>query len=120
MPTKEKRPITRPFKPPTPISFPTKVIFCFAVRRSSIKTRMVTARDCVPTLPDISRIRDWKAMIMVSCATTVSKRPTTVDTTRPRKSSKTSQTSVVFSHFIIVNFQNVLCRDDTEDNAVFS
>ena len=85
IPTKENKPITRPFNPPTPISFPTKVIFCFAVRRSSIRTRMVTARDWVPTFPDISRISDWKAMIMVSCATTVSKRPTTVETTRPRK-----------------------------------
>ena len=49
-----------------------------------IRDRMVTARDCVPTFPAMSNIRDWKAMMMGSWVTTFSKTPTTEDTTIPR------------------------------------
>ena len=61
------------------------------VRFSSISTRMVTARDWVPTFPDISNISDWNAMISVSCATTFSNAPTTTDTSSPSSSRAKSQ-----------------------------
>ena len=45
----------------------------------------------VPTLPAMSRIRDWKHMRRVSWLTTCSNPPTTEDTTMPRPSSIRSQ-----------------------------
>ena len=88
---KEIPPRMSPLQKPTRISFQTRRPFWAMVRFSSVRTRIVTARDCVPTLPAISRIRDWKAMISVSCATTLSNAPTTVDTTIPSPSRISSQ-----------------------------
>ena len=83
---KERIPRKSPFRNPTFISFKTRLNFCFAVSVSSTRTRMVTARDWVPTFPAISRIRDWKHITMGSTATTVSNTPTTEDTAMPRNS----------------------------------
>ena len=88
---KERTPKITPLEKPIRISFHTSSSFCLPVRDSSIRTRMVTARDWVPTLPAMSRIRDWKHMMMVSWLTTCSNTPTTEDTTMPRPSSIRSQ-----------------------------
>ena len=84
MSTKDSIPSNAPLQRPIRISLNTSSSFCLPVRDSSIRTRMVTARDCVPTFPAMSNIRDWKAMMMGSWVTTFSKTPTTEDTTIPR------------------------------------
>ena len=56
--TKDRTPNSNPLKNPTRISFPISLSFFWNVKFSSINTRMVTARDCVPTFPDISKIKD--------------------------------------------------------------
>ena len=78
--TKDASPSNRPLAEPMRTSLTTSPNFCRKVRFSSIKTRMVTARDWVPTLPAISRMRDWKHIISVSWDMTCSNAPTTVDT----------------------------------------
>ena len=54
----DNAPRIRPFPNPTLISLTTRDIFSLPVRFSSMSTRIVTARDCVPTLPAMSRMRD--------------------------------------------------------------
>ena len=83
-------PKMRPLQSPTLTSLTTSWNFWPALRFSSIKTRMVTARDCVPTLPDMSRMSDWNAMMSVSWATTRSKTPTTLETMTPSASRTSS------------------------------
>ena len=89
--TKDASPSSRPLAEPMRTSLTTSPNFCRKVRFSSISTRMVTASDWVPTLPAMSRMSDWKHMISVSCDTTCSNAPTTVDTKRPSPSSANSQ-----------------------------
>ena len=96
-------PRNNPLKNPTFISLNTSPTFSPAVRFSSINTRMVTASDCVPTFPAISRINDWKHMTMGSTATTVSNTPTTVDTASPRNSRITSHGSLFFILSVVVS-----------------
>ena len=128
---KERIPRKSPFRNPTFISFKTRLNFCFAVSVSSTRTRMVTARDWVPTFPAISRIRDWKHITMGSTATTVSNTPTTEDTAMPRNSrmishgrrffdtggcffvqiffcGQTSQLCVILTKLIVYGFYNIL------------
>ena len=80
---KDRKPRRLPLHRPILISFHTSSSFCFPVRDSSMRTRIVTASDCVPTLPAISRISDWKHIIIGSAVTTFSKIPTTEETTIP-------------------------------------
>ena len=91
MHTTDNVPRIRPFTRPTRASLPIRNSFCLPLICSSISTRMVTARDCVPTLPAMSRISDWKLTISVRCATTCSNMPTTLETTSPRPSRTISQ-----------------------------
>ena len=86
MTAKDRTPSRRPLQKPMRISLKTSCNFCFPVRDSSIRTRMVTARDWVPTFPAISRIRDWKVMMIGRVVTTCSKIPTTEETSMPRPS----------------------------------
>ena len=88
---KDRTPRIIPLHRPTLASLPMRVTFCLVVSCSSISTRMVTARDWVPTLPAMSRIRDWNRITTVRLATTVSNRPTTLETSRPRPSRTISQ-----------------------------
>ena len=90
MSANEAAPRIAPFISPTRASFQTSFRFCAPVVSLSIRTRIVTASDCVPTLPAISSTSDWKHTMSVSCATTPSKRPTTLETTIPSPSSTSS------------------------------
>ena len=81
--TKDISPSTPPLHRPIRISLKTSSSFCLPVRDSSISTRIVTASDWVPTLPAISRISDWKHMMIGRLVTTFSKIPTTEETTMP-------------------------------------
>lgn len=65
-------------------SFKIRPSFCFAFKFSSISTRIVTASDCVPTLPAISSTIDWKQMTTGKTATTASNMPTTEETNIPK------------------------------------
>ena len=89
-------PNSAPFKEPVFTSLTTSWNFCFPVRFSSISTRIVTARDWVPTFPAISSTNDWKHITMGSTATTFSKSPTTEDTAMPKNSRMISQGSRFF------------------------
>ena len=79
-------PRREPLQKPTFISLATSRSLSAPLRFSSISTRMVTARDWVPTFPAMSRIRDWKQMTTGRMATTPSKAPTTEETPMPRNS----------------------------------
>ena len=96
-------PRNSPFNRPTLISLMTRWTFCFPVRFSSTRTRMVTARDWVPTFPAISRIKDWKHITTGITATTVSKMPTTEDTPRPSIRRIISQGSLFFILSLVVS-----------------
>ena len=87
---KDSSPSSRPFIRPTRASLPTSASFCRGLTSSSISTRMVTASDCVPTLPAMSSTSDWKQMMTVRCVTTRSNSPTTLETTSPSPSRITS------------------------------
>ena len=65
-------------------SFQTRASLVLKVISSSIRTRIVTAKDWVPTFPAISRIRDWKQTRMATLDTIPSNIPTTLDTNMPR------------------------------------
>ena len=88
--TNEAEPSSSPFKNPIRISLNINPSFCIAEMSSSIRTRMVTASDWVPTLPAMSRIIDWKQIRSAIRSTIGSKMPTTEETPMPRKSSSTS------------------------------
>ena len=83
-----------PLASPTLISLKISLIFCANEICSSISTRIVTASDCVPTLPAMSSISDWKHTISVSCCTIFSNTPTTVDTPIPRNRRSISHGSL--------------------------
>ena len=53
-------PIISPFVRPIRISFSINLNFSFPETASSFRTLIVTARDCVPVFPLISRIKLWK------------------------------------------------------------
>ncbi len=66
-----------PFKKPIFISLNNKAIFFLPdkyLHRSN--TRIVTAKDCVPTFPAISSTRDWKQITIGNTATIDSNIPT--------------------------------------------
>ena len=90
MSTKEAAPRIAPFVSPMRASFRTSFLFCAPVVSLSMSTRIVTASDCVPTLPAISSTSDWKHTMSVSCATTPSNRPTTLETIIPSASRTSS------------------------------
>ena len=104
--TKDRTPRINPLHKPTLASLSTRPSFCLPSRFSSISTRIVTARDWVPTFPAISRTRDWKQMTMVSWATTPSNSPTTLETTRPRPSRMISQGRRFFTLWRIGSFNS--------------
>ena len=58
--TRAIAPTIIPLRKPTRISLNTSFSDVFASRSSSLSTRIVTASDCVPTLPAIPSIIDWK------------------------------------------------------------
>ena len=91
MHTKDTSPNSRPSQKPTRASFQTIFRRSLPVNSSSISTRMVTARDWVPELPDIPKTTDWKKTMRVSCFMTRSNIPATVDTPSPRQSKMSSQ-----------------------------
>ena len=76
-----------PFKKPIFISLNNKAIFFLPDRFSSINTRIVTAKDCVPTFPAISSTRDWKQITIGNTATIDSNIPTTEDTAIPKNNN---------------------------------
>ena len=109
MHTSDNMPRISPLIRPTRPSLNTSSNFCLAVRSSSMRTRIVTASDCVPTFPAISSISDWKHITIVSWATTVSNIPTTDETTSPRPRS-------IISHgrrFLILCFSGS-CKSSSE------
>ena len=91
MAPKDSTPSSSPFTRPTRISFQTSSAFSFRPICVSISTRIATARDWVPTLPAISSTRDWKHMMMGSCATMDSNSPTVEETPSPITSSAHNQ-----------------------------
>ena len=54
-------PAITPFKKPMRTSLPTILQICFPSSSVSDRPRIVTARLCVPELPDISKMSDWNA-----------------------------------------------------------
>ena len=80
-----------PLMKPIFISLKRRDNFFLALKVSSISTRIVTASDCVPTLPAMSRTSDWKHITIGRTATTDSNIPTTDETAIPRNSSIISQ-----------------------------
>ena len=102
----ENRPMMKPLAAPVRVSLKTRYSFWFQVSSSSVSTRRLTARDWVPTLPDMSRIRDWKAATMVSFATTGSKIPTTLETPMARNRSTQSQGMRFFTLRKSVSFRS--------------
>ena len=94
--TKESEPSISPLAKPTRASLNIRRSFCGASSVSSIRERIVTARDCVPTLPAIPRIKDWKETIMGRASTTFSKAPTTADTASPINRRAISQGTLFF------------------------
>ena len=87
---KEIEPTISPLKKPTRISLNTNPSICLNSSSSSIKTLIVTARDWVPTLPDIPRITDWNVTIIGSPTITFSNILITVDTIMPSISNMIS------------------------------
>ena len=106
--TKDKMPSTPPLQRPIFISFSTSSSFCLPVSDSSIRTRIVTARDCVPTFPAMSRISDWKHIIIGRFVTTFSNIPTTEETTIPNPKRMISHGIL----FFILSF-NGSCRSSS-------
>ena len=79
-----------PFKNATRVSLKIKLKVRFAFISSTLSVLTVTASDCVPTLPAIPRISDWKLTISGSSCTIPSKRPTTAETISPKNKSTAS------------------------------
>ena len=59
-------------------------------------TRIVTASDCVPTFPAISKTIDWKNTMAGKTAITVSNVESIIDTTSPKNISAINQGSLFF------------------------
>ena len=89
-------PIIIPLKNPTFSSLRTKPNCCLNVSSSSVNTLIVTASDCVPTLPDIPSITDWKLTMTGSVAITCSNIPVTDETPSPSISNITSHGILFF------------------------
>ena len=95
-----------PFKKPIFISLNNKAIFFLPDRFSSINTRIVTAKDCVPTFPAISSTRDWKQITIGNTATIDSNIPTTEDTAIPKNNNAINHGSLFFILTIVGSFKS--------------
>ena len=85
--TNEINPINKPLKNAILISFNTSLFTSFFDISSSDIARIVTARLCVPTLPPIPRIIDWKNTIAGTATIADSNTLITSDIIKPSTSN---------------------------------
>ena len=99
-------PKTKPPLMPTLTSLKIRCRISFLLKFSSVRTLIVTAKDCVPTFPAMSSISDWKHTTIAICDTTPSNIPTTEETTSPRTKSTKSQGILFFMLSLRLSFKS--------------